>query len=110
MKMNAKTGARAKILAYVARNGLSTLPEIMVGIGKPVRVKALDNVKSTVSDDLLKSRRDDVTNQPGYEITDAGRAWLKKNGSSTRRCVMHSRRPSSGYGMNCTACEIKLGS
>ena len=66
MKMNAKTGARAKILAYVARNGLSTLPEIMVGIGEPVRVKALDNVKLAVSDDLLKSRRDDVTNQPGY--------------------------------------------
>lgn len=80
MKMNAKTGARAKILAYVARNGLSTLPEIMAGIGEPVRVKALDNVKLAVSDDLLKSRRDDVTNQPGYEITDAGRAWLKKNG------------------------------
>ena len=80
MKMNAKTGARAKILAYVLRNGLSTIEEIMIGAEEPNRIRAANNIKLAVSEDLLKRLRDDVTNQPGYEITDAGRAWLKKNG------------------------------
>lgn len=80
MKMNAKTGARAKILAYVLRNGLSTIEEIMIGAEEPNRIRAANNIKLAVSEDLLKRLRDDVTNQPGYEITDAGRAWMKKNG------------------------------
>ena len=87
MKMNAKTGARAKILAYVGRNGLSPLAEIMVGIEEPNRERAHSNLKAAAADGLVKSRRDDVTGQPGYEITEAGKAWLKAAGEPKPKAV-----------------------
>ena len=87
MKMNAKTGARAKILAYVGRNGLSPLAEIMVGIEEPNRARAHSNLKAAAVDGLVKSRRDDVTGQPGYEITEAGKAWLKAAGETKPKAV-----------------------
>lgn len=80
MKMNAKTGARAKILAYVLRNGLSTINEIMAGVEEPERNRADDNVRAAVNDGLMRMRRDDVTRLPGYEITPEGREWLKAKG------------------------------
>ena len=80
MKMNAKTGARAKILAYVLRNGLSTLDEIMAGVEEPERNRADDNVRAAVNDGLMRMRRDDATRLPGYEITPEGREWLKAKG------------------------------
>jgi len=87
MKMNAKTGARAKILAYVGRNGLSPLAEIMVGIEEPNRERAHSNLKAAAADGLVKSRRDDVTGQSGYEITEAGKAWLKAAGEPKPKAV-----------------------
>lgn len=80
MKMNAKTGARAKILAYVLRNGLSTINEIMAGVEEPELNRADDNVRAAVNDGLMRMRRDDVTRLPGYEITPEGREWLKAKG------------------------------
>ena len=80
MKMNAKTGARAKILAYVLRNGLSTLDEIMAGVEEPDRNRADNNVRAAVKDGLMRMRRDDVTRLPGYEITPEGREWVKAKG------------------------------
>lgn len=82
MKMNEKTGARAKILAYVARNGLSTIEEIMAGTEETTRIRAANNVRAAVNDGLLKMKRDDVTNLPAYEITAEGKAWLKTNGKA----------------------------
>lgn len=76
----AKSGPRAKILAYLNRNGLSTTADIMAGIGEPVRTKAQNNINAAAQDGLIVRKRDDVTNQPAYEITEAGRAWLKANG------------------------------
>ena len=87
MKMNEKTGARAKILAYVARNGLSTIDEIMAGTEETTRIRAANNVRAAVNDGLLKMKRDDVTNLPAYEITPEGKKWLSTKGKGKAESV-----------------------
>lgn len=75
----AKSGTRAKILAYLSRNGLSPLADIMTGIGEPNRAKAHSNVQAALTAGLVVRERDDVTNQPAYKLTDAGREWIEAN-------------------------------
>ena len=97
MSLNAKTGARAKILAYLKRNGLSVLADIMVGIDEPNRAKAHSNISACVKDSLVARERDDVTNQPGYKITDDGKEWLKTAGSNdTLQAAPAAEEPENG--------------
>jgi len=97
MKLNAKTGARAKILAYLKRNGLSVLADIMVGIDEPSRAKAHSNLQAAITAGLVIRERDDVTNQPGYKITDDGKEWLKTAGSNdTLQAAPTAEEPENG--------------
>lgn len=75
----AKSGPRAKILAYLNRNGLSLLADIMTGIGEPNRSKAHSHVQAALKAGLVVRKRDDITNEPGYKLTDAGVEWIKAN-------------------------------
>lgn len=77
--MTTKPGPRVAILSYLAVNGLSVLADIMTGIHEPKRERVQSNLSAAVQDDLVARKRDDVSNQPAYEITTKGKNWLTHN-------------------------------
>lgn len=82
--MTIKPGPRVAILAYLSTNGLSSLDDIMTGIGESKRERVTSNVSAAVQDELIDRKRDDVTHQPAYQITTKGKNWLTHNtGTST---------------------------
>lgn len=76
--MTIKPGPRVAILSYLAVNGLSVLADIMAGINEPKRERVQSNLSAAVQDELVSRRRDDVSNQPAYEITKKGREALAR--------------------------------
>lgn len=74
-------GARAKILRALANNGMLTVKEISESAGLTPK-QVLDNANQARVSGLCKSGRDDVTNSLGYQITEAGRAWLAANSNT----------------------------
>jgi len=78
---NSNNGARAKILRALSTHGILTIPELSTETtltGKQV----VDNACQARISGLLRSVRDDVTQQLAYQITDEGRKWITKNGKS----------------------------
>lgn len=81
--MTIKPGPRAAILTYLINNGLSLLTDVMDGTQEPKRDRAHSNLSAAIQDGLVVRKRDDVSNQPAYEITAKGRDWLARNTSPT---------------------------
>lgn len=66
-----------QILEYLFKNNLTTLDELQAGISEPNRERLMDNVKAAMDDGLIERIRDDVTNQPAYQLTSKGVGRVK---------------------------------
>lgn len=90
MNTSRNTGARAKILRALLKQGMLTAKEIEEETGLTNR-QVLDNTTQARSAGLVKSGRDDVTRLMGYQITDAGRKWLETNPRSVPDPVLEPK-------------------
>jgi len=79
---------RGQLLVVIAREGLLTIPEL-VELTTLNAKQIRDNAGAARAEGLLTSKRDDVTGGVGFQITDAGRGWLKSRGIDPTKFQTH---------------------
>lgn len=79
-----KAGARHQIIGALSRDGMLPVSELVSATGLTAdQVK--NNTSAAKQAGLIVSVRDDVTQQPAWKLTQAGRDWWKANGSAKNK-------------------------
>ena len=79
-----KAGARHQIIGALSRDGMLPVSELVSATGLTAdQVK--NNTSAAKQAGLIVSVRDDVTQQPAWKLTPAGRDWWKANGSAKNK-------------------------
>lgn len=78
MEKKAMKTIRQDILAALLKHGEQTIDDLMLRLPDYEQKQIVSNIQPARADDLIASRRDDVTGRPAYRITDKGKARLEE--------------------------------
>lgn len=85
MEKKAMKTIRQDILAALLKHGEQTIDDLMLRLPDYEQKQIAANIQPARADDLIASRRDDVTGRPAYRITDKGKARLEELKACTAR-------------------------
>lgn len=71
---------RFLILSCLGQHGELTMEDLELQIDGASRKQIYNNLQPAKSENLVSARKDDVTGQPAYRLTESGKAWLAGKG------------------------------